>query len=539
MYLFENPVLQYELVGNLRMNRAFVLLAAYLAALGAVVFLAWPQAERLDVANPVAALRLVNLFFLGQYLLVSLMAPSFAASAITSEKEHGTYEMLLASPLKPGAILLGKLLAALCHLALLIFCSLPIVVLCLPLGGISVYEVLAAYVDILLATVTFGVISLAASSFFRRTHSALAASYLIILPLALVGLTFWNWMGAVSPDFRLSFTFTLLPLLCLIVWITLWRRVSHRLLYPPDVGSEGKEVVDAERENQEAIGLIIRRGQFPDNLFAPAKRTDLLADHANPVFDKEMRSEIFAQGTLMLRVVIQIGMLLAIPLMAVYLYVRPMGAPWYVSYVILFNMLVGPVFSAATVTSERERETLDLLLTTVLSPWSILSAKLLSGLRVSSVLTLFLVWPLALASLMVYYSQLVSMLGYLAIILMTCLTTANVALFCSVLARRTSAALMSSYLALLLLFAAPLAAQFFAQTFFPESRSTGWLESTSLTSPFAAAFAVPLDLDIPNVPDRAANWPLLAGFFLFHALGNLVLVFGMAALFNTRWRVAQ
>ena len=51
------------------------------------------------------------------------------------------------------------------------------------------------------------------------------------------------------------------------------------------------------------------------------------------------------------------------------------------NYVVLFNILVGPVFSAGSVTSERERETLELLLTTTLSPWQILWAKLVSGLR--------------------------------------------------------------------------------------------------------------------------------------------------------------
>ena len=43
-------------------------------------------------------------------------------------------------------------------------------------------------------------------------------------------------------------------------------------------------------------------------------------------------------------------------------------APWYIAYVLLFNMLVGPVFSAGSVTSERERQTLDLLLVTDLTP---------------------------------------------------------------------------------------------------------------------------------------------------------------------------
>ena len=189
------------------------------------------------------------------------------------------------------------------------------------------------------------------------------------------------------------------------------------------------------RRAQQAVGLVIQRDQFPDRLFAPAKRNDLMEDGANPVYDKEIRSEIFSQGTLMLRLVIQVSMLLAIPFMAVCLYIWPQFAPWYISYVVMFNMLVGPVFSAGSVTSERERETLDLLLTTIITPWQILWGKLIAGLRVSSVLTLFLVWPVLLACVMVsyYLEQLAVGLGVRRDRAITCLTTATLALFCSVL----------------------------------------------------------------------------------------------------------
>ena len=43
MYLIENPVLQRELLVNLRMTRAFVLLLVYIALLGLVVYVAWPS----------------------------------------------------------------------------------------------------------------------------------------------------------------------------------------------------------------------------------------------------------------------------------------------------------------------------------------------------------------------------------------------------------------------------------------------------------------------------------------------------------------
>ena len=101
MYLLENPVLQRELLVNLRMKRAFVLLLVYQLVLAAVVFFAWPRQARLD-ANADQARSLVDMFFLGQYILASLMAPSFAAATITGEKERKTYEMLLASPLAAG-----------------------------------------------------------------------------------------------------------------------------------------------------------------------------------------------------------------------------------------------------------------------------------------------------------------------------------------------------------------------------------------------------------------------------------------------------
>ncbi len=45
MYLLENPVLQRELLVNLRMKRGFVLLFVYVALLGAVVYVAWPSSS--------------------------------------------------------------------------------------------------------------------------------------------------------------------------------------------------------------------------------------------------------------------------------------------------------------------------------------------------------------------------------------------------------------------------------------------------------------------------------------------------------------
>jgi len=541
MYLLENPVLQRELLVNLRMVRAFVLLFLYVGLLGVVVYVAWPPTASLDLTSkPVEAKRLVSLFFLGQYILMSLMAPSFAGGAITGEKERRTYEMLLASPMRPGAIVLGKLLAALCHLAVLVFASLPIVMLCLPLGGVSPYEVLATYVAMAASVVTFGMICLAASSYFTRTVAALVVSYLIILPMALSGVLFYRVFEELA-GFRILMLVGVFPAACLALCTALFLTTSRRLLHPPDVGSEAKEVVDPEREQKTAVGMVIRSDQFPDKLFAPAKRTDLMADGANPVYDKEMRSELFGQGTLMLRLVIQLSMFLALPLMAVCLYIAPQWAPWYTSYVLVFNMLVGPVFAAGTITGERERQTLELLLCTTVSPWQILSGKLLSSLRISMVLTSFLVWPLLLAWLLppwTYWSDTVTLLvGYVAIIAVSSLTTTVLAMFCSLLFRKTSTAIMTSYLVLILLYAVPLAVQFFLALYFRSAETAAMTAQLMFTSPFATAFSLPLVLGNPAGPAGAANWPVFYAFLAFYALVNVSLLWSMLWLFNVRWRV--
>lgn len=577
MYLIDNPVLQRELLVNLRMNRAFILLAAYLILLGGVVWLAWPSPEageekvRLDMASSTQAEKLVDLFFLGQYLIASLMAPSFAAATVTGEKERKTYESLLASPLRPSAVILGKLLAALCHLGILILCSLPIVMLCVPLGGVHLQEVFATYVALFISIISFGMISVACSSYFRRTMASLTVSYLIILPLALCGILFWVMMAGLG-EYRLFLAFTFFPAVAAVLFGVLFAATSRRLMYPPDVGSEGKEVVDLEQEMQQAVGMVIQSDQFPDKLFAPAKRNDLMPDGTNPVYEKEMRSELFSQGTLMLRVVIQVSMFLAIPLMACCFYIWPHLGAWYISYVLLFNMLVGPVFSADRITSERERETLELLLTTIITPWQILWGKLLSGLRVSTVLTMFLVWPVALACLMVpyYWNNLLTMLAYVFIVTLACLTTASVALFCSVIFRKTSISLMSCYVIIIALFALPPAVHYFVDTFIVYPREAAVAEydagssdkprSTlvaaavdarelsntiyycSLSSPFSAAHALPLTMDrtysnniVRSKPE--GDWNLFLLHTLFTLLLNTALLGAVIWLFNVRWRV--
>ncbi len=208
-------------------------------------------------------------------------------------------------------------------------------------------------------------------------------------------------------------------------------------------------------------------------------------------------------------------------------------------------MLVGPVFSAGSVTSERERQTLDLLLTTVITPWQILWGKLLAGLRVSSVLTMFLLWPVLLACVMVdtYWQNLPAVGGLLPDRDCSPASTRRlIALFCSVVFQKTSISLMTTYLIIILLFLRPVAGIFFARTFYADTQGTLSMEMAGVTSPFVAAFSTPLHVDTGQVQvlelQGQDNWLPLGGYVLFTLLLSAGLLGTMTWLFKSRWRVA-
>ncbi len=451
------------------------------------------------MARSQSAKQLVDLFFLGQYMLVSLLPPSFAAGAITGEKERHSYEMLLASPLRPGAIVLGKLFASLCHLAILMFCSLPIVMLCLPLGGVSPYEVMAAYFAMILSVGLFGMISLWTSSIFRRTSESLVVSYLLILPLAIVSVLAWNELGR-NAEIRLLLVVTVVPIAYLSLGALMWHDACRRLLYPSDLGSEGKEVVDLETEAREAVGLYIKGDEFPDPLFAPPSGDHIPRRRREPDLrqgdaERDLRPgyadaatgdpDQHGAGTG------RDGVL-------------PVRGPRYSHPGTSLTCCCSTYWWArssrpAASPAGRQRQKLDLLLTTLVTPWQMLWGKLLSGLRVSSVLTGFLLWPLVLACLMPplgFWSHLPTIFGYIYVVALCCVTTAMMPCFSldgvSQIGHEPDLRRTDHHRFV----RRPLGSQVFRPgTFFQGHDIAAVVEKVGVLSPFAATFSLPLAME--------------------------------------------
>ena len=106
---------------------------------------------------------------------------------------------------------------------------------------------------------------------------------------------------------------------------------------------------------------------------------------------------------------------------------------------------------------------------------------------------------------------------------------------------RCPVSLMTAYLVILVLFGVPLAARFFAETFFPLEDATRYVVQAGLTSPFSAAFAIPLDvaIELDASSARSGDMWLVTAYAIFTACLNVVLLLAMMWLFHRRWRVAQ
>ena len=88
--------------------------------------------------------------------------------------------------------------------------------------------------------------------------------------------------------------------------------------------------------------------------------------------------------------------------------------------------------------------------------------------------------------------------------------------------RKTTVSMMTTYVVILLLYAVPLAVEWFARLLFPLSPATAGIHRLTFTSPFSASFSLPLQ-SATSVADRrrcagARDRRELAGVLRLHRL---------------------
>jgi ABC-type transport system involved in multi-copper enzyme maturation permease subunit len=116
---------------------------------------------------------------------VALVVPGLVGPTISGERERQTLDLLLVTPLGPSRIVVGKLVAALAFVILLVIACLPLFSVAFLLGGVGVGEVLEAVAFTLAGAITIGSLSMLVSVLLRRVSSATVVSYLVALALTI------------------------------------------------------------------------------------------------------------------------------------------------------------------------------------------------------------------------------------------------------------------------------------------------------------------------------------------------------------------
>ncbi|HJP70348.1 MAG TPA: ABC transporter permease subunit [Candidatus Limnocylindria bacterium] len=202
-------IMTKELRSRMRGRRAFIILTAYLGVLALITYGVYvvigpfvqETAGQVGLGTSQAnASRSIGQWIFSvlsvfQIILVSMMAPAFTAGQISLEREKQTLDLLISTPMRPSAIVIGKLVTALAFVVLMIVAAIPITAIVLMYGGASVDDIIRQQVLLLSVAVGFGAIGLFASALMRRTQAATVVAYGAVLALTLgsaMTYTFWT-----------------------------------------------------------------------------------------------------------------------------------------------------------------------------------------------------------------------------------------------------------------------------------------------------------------------------------------------------------
>lgn len=179
-----NPILTKEMRTRMRGMRAFAIVTLYAMTLGGILGLFyWAMTAEAASGIQNIGLYLTAVAVFVQMVLVCIISPSFTATAISSEREQQTFELLVASLATPMTILVGKVGASLCYLLLVLLASLPIISFLYWVGGISLLDVAVCYFVMIVSGVTYCTMSFLWSTLLRRAVLAQTVGLFSVIAL--------------------------------------------------------------------------------------------------------------------------------------------------------------------------------------------------------------------------------------------------------------------------------------------------------------------------------------------------------------------
>lgn len=178
-----NPVIQREFYGILRSRKALAMLLILTVAFSLAVLMRWPSDASADLSGN-QSMEVFRIFGYGLLAGVMFLVPAFPAVSIVNEKNDGTLELLLNSPLSAGSIYFGKISGVLLFSLLVLLSSLPASAACYAMGGIDFTSELGMlYLVLLLLVLQYATLGMLISSYVQTSDAAVRVTYTAVFAL--------------------------------------------------------------------------------------------------------------------------------------------------------------------------------------------------------------------------------------------------------------------------------------------------------------------------------------------------------------------
>ncbi len=177
-----NPVLRREIQTSLRNWKVYAAIVFYTACLVAVAGLVfWSEIyNSYDFSfHPSTINELYAVMAVLQLLLIIVIVPAITGGSINGERERQTFDLLLVSRMKPFSIVLGKLLAGIAVVLIMIIASAPVFALTIQFGGASVKDVLLLMVYFMFSALCLGSVSILFSSIIKKSAVSMVLVYIL------------------------------------------------------------------------------------------------------------------------------------------------------------------------------------------------------------------------------------------------------------------------------------------------------------------------------------------------------------------------
>jgi ABC-type transport system involved in multi-copper enzyme maturation permease subunit len=215
--LLIGPVFSREVVTAPRRSRLYVSRAAYVSALLVLAATAWLLVTGTQLIRNLGDMArfgamLFQILAPLQLALAIFFSALLAAAGVSLEKDRRTLVLLLLTNLTNSELVLGKLLASLLNVLVLLAASLPVFMLTALLGGVSFAQIARVFAVTLVTVVAAGSLGSLIALWREKTFQTLALTVLALVfwlaagEVVAAGVFGAQWLGAPADVWAAAFS---------------------------------------------------------------------------------------------------------------------------------------------------------------------------------------------------------------------------------------------------------------------------------------------------------------------------------------------